>query len=130
MVKTIFEQMGGTYEQQGDYLIPCLNLPTEEEKSIGIWGQRHLRYLKTHRKITYTNLLTSGKLNSYLADIDKQAEQMFSRLVTQMAEHEGVTEQLKAGNQMLWIQKMNNIRSCVVEIVNSDLILQLGISEI
>lgn len=130
MVKTIFEQMGGTYEQQGDYLIPCLTLPTEEEKSIGIWGQRHLRYLKTHRKITYTNLLTSGKLNSYLADIDKQAEQMFSRLVTQMAEHEGVTEQLKAGNQMLWIQKMNNIRSCVVEIVNSDLILQLGISEI
>ena len=130
MVKTIFEQMGGTYEQQGDYLIPCLTLPTEEEKSIGIWGQRHLRYLKTHRKITYTNLITSDKLNSYLADIDKQAEQMFSRLVTQMAEHEGVTEQLKAGNQMLWIQKMNNIRSCVVEIVNSDLILQLGISEI
>ena len=130
MVKTIFEQMGGTYEQHGDYLIPCLTLPTEEEKSIGIWGQRHLRYLKTHRKITYINLFTSGKLNSYLADIDKQAEQMFSRLVTQMAEHEGVTEQLKAGNQMLWIQKMNNIRSCVVEIVNSDLILQLGISEI
>lgn len=122
MVKTIFEQMGGTYEQQGDCLIPCLTLPTEEEKSIGIWGHRHLRYLKTHRKITYTNLLISGKLNSYLADIDEQAEQMFSRLVTQMAEHEVVTDQLKGGNQMLWIQKMNNIRSRVMEIVNSDLI--------
>ena len=92
MEKTIFEQMGGTYEQQGDQLIPCLTPSTEEEKSIGIWGQRHLRYLKTHRKITYTNLLTSGKLNSYLADINEQAEDMFLGLVKQMAEREGVTE--------------------------------------
>ena len=130
MEKTIFEQMGGTYSRVGDYMLPNLLPPKEKTKPIGIWGQRHLRYLKTHRKITYTNLITSDKLNSYLADIDKQAEQMFSRLVTQMAEHEWVTEKFKAGNQMLWIQKMNNIRSCVVEIVNSDLILQLGISEI
>lgn len=122
MVKTIFEQMGGTYEQQGDYLIPCLTLPTEEEKSIGIWGQRHLRYLKTHRKSTYTNLLTSGKLNSYLADINEQAEDMFSRLVKQMAEREGVTEKLKAENQMEWVGRMNNIRSRATEIVNNDLI--------
>ena len=122
MVKTIFEQMGGTYEQQSDYLIPCLTLPTEEEKSIGIWGQRHLRYLKTHRKITYTNLLTSGKLNSYLADIDEQAEDMFSRLVKQMAEREGVTKKLKAENQMEWVGRMNNIRSRATEIVNNDLI--------
>lgn len=122
MAKTIFEQMGGTYEQQSDYLIPCLTLPTEEEKSIGIWGQRHLRYLKTHRKITYTNLLTSGKLNSYLADIDEQAEDMFSRIVKHMAEREGVTEKLKAENQMEWVGRMNNIRSRATEIVNNDLI--------
>ena len=122
MVKTIFEQMGGTYEQQGDYLIPCLTLPTEEEKSIGIWGQRHLRYLKTHRKITYINLLTSGKLNSYLADIDEQAEDMFSRLVKHMSEREVVTEKLKAENQIEWVGRMNNIRSRATEIVNNDLI--------
>ena len=122
MVKTIFEQMGGTYEQQGDYLIPCLTLPTEEEKSIGVWGQRHLRYLKTHRKITYTNLITSGKLNSYLADIDEQAEDMFSRLVKHMTEREGVTEQLKANNQLEWVRLMNNIRNRAVEIVTTNLI--------
>ena len=122
MVKTIFEQMGGTYEQQGDYLIPCLTLPTEEEKSIGIWGQRHLRYLKTHRKITYTNLITSGKLNSYLADIDEQAEDMFSRLVKHMTEREGVTEQLKANNQLEWVRLMNNIRNSATEIVTANLI--------
>lgn len=122
MVKTIFEQMGGTYEQQGDYLIPCLTLPTEEEKSIGVWGQRHLRYLKTHRKITYTNLITSGKLNSYLADIDEQAEDMFSRLVKHMAEREGVTEKLKAENQMEWVRLMNNIRNRATEIVTANLI--------
>ena len=96
MEKTIFEQMGGTYEQQGNYLIPCLTLPAEEEKPIGIWGQRHLRYLKTHHKITYMNLLTTGKLNSFLADIYDQAEKMFFRLVNQMAKSEGVNEQLKA----------------------------------
>ena len=122
MVKTIFEQMGGTYEQQGDYLIPCLTLPTEEEKSIGVWGQRHLRYLKTHRKITYTNLITSGKLNYYLADIDEQAEDMFSRLVKHMTEREGVTEQLKANNQLEWVRLMNNIRNRAVEIVTTNLI--------
>ena len=122
MEKTIFEQMGGTYKQQGDYSIPCLILPTKEEKPIGIWGQRHLRYLKTHRKITYTNLLTSGKLNSYLADINEQAEDMFFGLVKQMAEREGVTEQLKAENQILWVARMNNIRSRAIEIVNNDVI--------
>ena len=122
MVKTIFEQMGGTYEQQGDYLIPCLTLPTEEEKSIGVWGQRHLRYLKTHRKITYTNLITSDKLNSYLADIDEQAEDMFSRLVKHMTEREGVTEKLKAENQMEWVRLMNNIRNRATEIVTANLI--------
>ena len=122
MVKTIFEQMGGTYEQQGDYLIPCLTLPTEEEKSIGVWGQRHLRYLKTHRKITYTNLITIGKLNYYLADIDEQAEDMFSRLVKHMTEREGVTEQLKANNQLEWVRLMNNIRNSATEIVTANLI--------
>ena len=97
MAKTIFEEMGGAYVRQGDYDLPCLSLPAEKEnRPIGVWGQRNLRYLKQHRKVFYTNLLTSGKLNSYLADIDKQAEDMFLRLVKQMAEREGVTEQLKA----------------------------------
>ena len=122
MEKTIFEQMGGTYEQQGDYFIPCLALPDEEQVEIGIWGLRHLRYIKQHHKVRYTNLLTSGKLNGYLADIDKQAEDMFFRLVKQMAEREGVTEQLKADNQMKWVARMNNIRNRVAEIVNNDLI--------
>ena len=121
MEKTIFVQMGGTYEQQGDYLIPCLTLSAEEEKPVGIWGQRHLRYLKTHRKITYMNLLTTGKLNSYLADINEQAEDMFFRIVKQMAERESVTEQLKADNQMEWVSMMNIIRSRATEIVNSEL---------
>ena len=122
MEKTIFEQMGGTYEQQGDYLIPRLTLPDEEEKPIGIWGQRHLRYLKTHRKITYMNFLTTGKLNSYLADINEQAENMFFGLVKQMAEREGVTELLKEDNQREWVTRMNNIRSRATEIVNHDII--------
>ena len=121
MEKTIFVQMGGTYEQQGDYLIPCLTLSAEEEKPVGIWEQRHLRYLKTHRKITYMNLLTTGKLNSYLADINEQAEDMFFRIVKQMAERESVTEQLKADNQMEWVSMMNIIRSRATEIVNSEL---------
>lgn len=123
MEKTIFEQMGGTYEQQGDYLIPCLKLPAEkEERSMGVWGRRHLRYLKEYRRITYANLLTSGKLNSYLADINEQAENMFIGFVKQMAEREGVTEQLKADNQMEWVCRMNNIRNRVTEIVNSEII--------
>ena len=125
MAKTIFEEMGGTYVRQGDYFIPCLTLPAEKEnKPIGIWGQRHKRYLQEHKRATYTTLLTSGKLNSYLADIDEQAEEMFSRLVKQMAEHEGVTELLKAVNQMLWVQKMNSIRNRAVEIVNHEFIFR------
>ena len=123
MAKTIFEEMGGTYVRQGDYDLPCLSLSAEKEsKSVGVWGQRHLRYLKQYRKVLYTNLLTSGKLNSYLADIDKQAEDMFLRLVKQLAEKESVTEALKAENQMLWAQKMNNIPNAAMEIVSSDLI--------
>ena len=123
MVKTIFEEMGGTYVRQGDYLLPCLSLPAEKEnKPIGVWGQRHLRYILQHKRVLYTTLLTSGKLNSYLADIDKQAEDMFLWLVEQMAEREGVTEQLKVENQMEWVGRMNNIRSRAIEIVNADLI--------
>ena len=122
MAKTIFEQMGGTYTIQGDYCLPDLTLPTEEKRAIGVWGQRHRRYLKEHRRATYATLLTSGKLNSYLAGIDRQAEEMFLRLVKQMAEAEGVTEQLKADNQMEWIGRMNNIRNRAMEIVNAELI--------
>ena len=123
MAKTIFEEMGGTYVRQGDYFIPCLILPAEKgNKPIGVWGQRHKRYLQEHTRATYATLLTSGKLNSYLADIDEQAEELFSRLVKQIAEREGVTEQLKAENQMKWIGLTNNIRSRVIEIVNAELI--------
>ena len=121
MAKTIFEEMGGTYTQVGDYLLPDLKLP-EEQQTIGVWGQRHRRYLKEHRRAAYATLLTSGKLNSYLADIDRQAEAMFLRLVKQMAEAEGVTEQLKADNQMEWVGRMNNIRNRAMEIVNGELI--------
>ncbi len=123
MAKTIFEEMGGTYVWQGDYNLPCLSLPAEKvNKPIGVWGQRHLRYIRQYKRILYTNLLTSGKLNSYLADIDKQAEDLFFRLVKQMAEREGVTEQLKAENQMEWVGRMNNICNQAIEIVNTDLI--------
>ena len=123
MAKTIFEEMGGTYARQGDYLLPCLFLPAEKEnKPIGVWGQRHLRYLKEYHRLTYTNLLTSGRLNEYLAEIDKQAKDMFLRLIKQMSEREGVTEQLKTENQMEWVGRMNNIRSRAVEIVNAELI--------
>ena len=122
MAKTIFEKMGGTYTQVGDYLLPDLKLPEEEQQPIGVWGQRHRRYLKEHHRATYATLLTSGKLNGYLADIDRQAEEMFSRLVKQMAEAEGVTEQLKADNQMEWVGRMNNIRNRAMEIVTAKLI--------
>ena len=122
MTKTIFEEMGGTYIRVGDYFLPDLKLPETETQSIGIWGQRHKRYLKEHKRLFYSNLLTSGKLNSYLADIDRQAEEMFFRLVKQMAECEGVTEQLKAENQLEWVGKMNNIRSRAVEIIDVELI--------
>ena len=125
MANTIFEEMGGTYARQGDYNLPCLSLPAEKEnRPIGVWGQRHLRYLRQHRKVFYTNLLTSGKLDSYLADIDKQAEDMFFRLVEQMAEREGVTEQLKAENQIEWVGRKNNICSRAAEIVNAELIFR------
>ncbi len=120
MEKTIFEQMGGTYHEENGYLIPNLTLPPEEEKPIGIWGQRHLRYIKEYKRLFYVNLLTSGKLNSYLADLNEQAEDMFSRLVKQMAECEGITEKLKAENQMLWVGRMNVIRDAAMEIVNND----------
>lgn len=123
MEKRIYnEHTGISYTLQGDYYLPDLALPEQENKPIGLWGQRHLKYIKHHRKILYINLMTSGKLNGYLADIDKQAEDMFSRLVKQMAEREGVTEQLKADNQMKWVARMNNIRNRVTEIVNNDLI--------
>ena len=105
MTKTIFEEMGGTYVQQGGFLIPCLALPAEEEvRPIGIWGMRHKRYLQKHKRATYATLLTSGKLNSYLADVNEQAEEMISRLVKELSEKEGVTEKLKAENPMLWVQ--------------------------
>ena len=118
------EKNGLWYELQGDYYIPCLKLPEEEQQPIGMWGQRHLRYIKQNRKALYLNLLTSGKLNGYLVDIDKQAEDMFSRLIKQMAEREGITEQLKADNQMEWVGRMNNIRNRVTEILNKDFIYQ------
>ena len=123
MEKRIYDQQNGLwYELQGDYYLPCLSLPEEEYKVIGVWGQRHLRYIKEHKRAFYANLLTSCKLNSYLADIDEQAEEMFSRLVKQLAEKENVTEKLKAENQVLWVKKMNNIRNSAREIINSDLI--------
>lgn len=123
MKETIFEQMGGTYTQQGDYYLPNLVLPTEKEtRPIGLWGQRHLRYLKEYHRITYANLLTSGKLNSYLSDIDEQAKEMFSRLVKHMAAHESVTEQLTAENQMEWVGAMNSIWHRATEIVQAKII--------
>ena len=123
MKKTLFEQFGGTYTKQGDYLLPNLILPAEEETGyIGVWGQRRLNYLKHHRKVLYYNLLTSGKLHSHLADTEEEAQQLFSRLVKQYAENEGVTEQLKATDMRLWVQKMNNISNRVTEVMNSELI--------
>lgn len=123
MANTIFEQMGGTYTQVGDYMLPDL-LPAEEEKeaNIGVWGMRHKRYLKQNHKVRYYNLLTSGKLNSYLADIEQQAQQLFLRRVKDLAEKENVTEELKATDMMLWVQRMNNIRNRATEIVNAELI--------
>lgn len=122
MAKTIFEQMGGTYTMQGDYRLPDLTLPTEEERPIGVWGQRRLRYLKQHHKILYCNLLTSGKIHSHLADVEQEAQTLFLRLVKEYAEREGLTEQLKAENPTEWVQKMNNIRSRAAETVYADLI--------
>ena len=117
------ERTGLKYELVGDYyLIAGDDEPVEKQKPIGIWGQRHLRYLKNYRKVLYANLLTSGKLNDYLADIDRQSEEMFEQLVNQMAAAEGITEQLKADNQMTWVGKMNNIRNQVIEAINTEII--------
>ena len=123
MEKYIFDERNGIwYELQGEYYLPCLKLPEKEQQPVGLWGQRHLRYIKQNRKVFYLNLLTSGKLNSYLADIDQQAEEMFSRLIKQIAEREGVTKRLKAENQMEWVGRMNSIRNRATEFVNNNLI--------
>ena len=117
------EQNGLWYELRGDYYIPCLDLPAEkEERSIGVWGQRHLRYIREHKKALYTSLLTSGKLQSYLADVEEQAQELFDRLMKQRTEREGITETLKADNQMEWVQRMNALRSAVIETVNAEVI--------
>ena len=110
MTKTIFEELGGKYERQGDYLIPCLTVPDEEEQPIGTWGQRHLDYLKQYRKVTYINLLTSGRLNTYLADIDRQAQERFERLIEGMKQAQGITEQLKEENALEWTGKIQKFR--------------------
>lgn len=122
-IKSIFEQSGGKYTLQGDYRLPNLILPAEEERPIGVWGQRRLRYLKQYHKVIYYNLLTSGKLHSHLADIEEEAQSLFSRVVKEYAEKEGVTEQLKSIDQMAWVRKMNNIRERATEVVNSEVVL-------
>lgn len=123
MAKTIFEDMGGTYTQVGNYLLPDLKLPEEEKQAnIGVWGMRHKRFLKENHRVLYANLMTSGKLVEYFDDIEQQATAMFLRLVKEIAEKENVTEKLKASDQMLWVQKMNNLRNRATEIVNAKLI--------
>ncbi len=122
MAKSLFEKLGGKFEKQGDYLLPCLTVPTEEEQPIGTWGQRHLDYLKQYRRVTYTNLLTSGRLGVYLADIDRQALESFERLIEGMKQAQGITEHLKAENALEWARRMNNIRACAREIVNKEII--------
>ena len=122
MAKSLFEQLGGTYRKESDYLIPCLTVPAEEEQPIGIWGQRHLDYLKQYCKVTYTNLLTSGKLNAYLISIDRQAQERFERLIEGMKQAQGITEQLKSENALEWVGQLGNIRACAREIVNKEII--------
>lgn len=122
-MKTLFEQFGGTYTIQGDYRLPNITVDETDTRPIGVWGQRRLHYLKHHRKVLYYNLLTSGKLHSHLADTEEQAQDLFSRLTKEYAKKEGITEQLKSTDQMLWVQKMNNIQEQVNELVNSGLIL-------
>lgn len=123
MTDTLFAKFGGTYTQVGDYLLPDLSLPAEKEMgNIGVWALRHKRYLKQHHKVLYYNLLTSGKLHSHLADTQEQAQQLFLRLVKELAEKEGVTEQLKSADQLAWVRKMNNIRNRAVEMVNNEVI--------
>ena len=121
-MKSIFEQQGGSYTMQGDYRLPNLIPPTEEERFIGVWGQRRLNYLKHHHKVLYYNLLTSGKLHPHLADVEEQAQDLFSRLVKEYAEKEGITEHLKAADQMKCVQRMNNLREHVIETVCSDVV--------
>ena len=121
-MKSIFEQIGSAYTLQGDYRLPNLTLPAEDERPIGVWGQRRLRYLKQHHKVLYYNLLTSGKLHSHLADTEEQAQALFSRLVKEYSEKEEVTEQLKATDQMAWVRRMNNIRERATDIVNADVV--------
>ena len=122
MVQTLFEQNGGTYTQQGDYLLPDIKLPERPEYEIGVWGQRRRRYLKEHHRVLYYNMLTKCTLYPHLADIEQQAQRMFDRLVDEFSDKGGITEKLKAENQMLWVQRMNNIRNRAMEIVNSELI--------
>ena len=122
MAKTIFEELGGKYERQGDYLLPCIALPPEKEQPIGLFGQRHLRYLKENRRITYLSLLTSGRLNAYLADIDRQAQERMERLTEQMKRAQGITEQLKEENALEWVQRMNNIQACARGIVEREIV--------
>ena len=123
MQKKYFDEKNGLwYELHGDYYLPCLSVPPEEQQPIGVWGQRHLRYLRQHRRALYTELLVSGRLNGYLADLNEQAEAMFLRLIDQMTAWEGITEQLKAQDQMLWVQRLNSIRDRAMEVINSDLI--------
>ena len=125
MKKTIFEEMGGTYIRYGDYFIPCLTLPKEEEQRfVGVWGQRHLKYLKEYRRNVYLDLLMSGRLNSYLADIEEQAQERFEGIIEQMKQAQGITEQMKAENAWEWVGRMNNIQACAREIVDRELIYQ------
>ena len=121
-MKTLFEQLGGTYIMQGDYRLPNLTVEEIDTRTIGVWGQRRLNYLKHHRKVLYYNLLTSGKLNSHLADVEEQAQELFEHLICDLSAKEGITEQLKAIDQMKWVQKMNNIRERVTETVYSDMV--------
>lgn len=123
MTKSIFEQLGGTYEQQGDYLLPCLTVPHEKEQPLGVWGQRHLRYLKEYRRATYITLLTSGRLNAYLADIDKQAQERMDAMLPRIMEAAGVTEELKARNPMRWVGLMNTLKAQAEEIIIDELII-------
>ena len=123
MEKRIYDEQNGLwYELQGDYYLPCLSLPEEEQKSVGVWGQRHLRYIKEHKRVFYANLLTSCKLNSYLADIDKQAQERLETFAEQMKQAQSITKQLKAENALEWVEQMNNIRACAMEIVNEEII--------
>ena len=122
MNESLFKQLGGTYHEENEYFIPDLRLPAEEEQPIGTWGQRHLDYLKQYCKVTYTNLLTSGKLNAYLISIDRQAQERFERLIEDMKQAQGITEQLKAENALEWVGHLGNIRACAREIVNKEII--------